>query len=301
MTTRITLVSASAGTGKTYRLGTALLDSVNTDTLPEAVLATTFTNRAAADLLARGRGRLMSDDLPSQALNLMLARIGTVNAVFGRVLADFALHNGRSPAISIIPDAAQSSIFRIAADPCIQKYSPILDRLSEKFEFFSAKANWLDMLKSLTLVARSNGISPADLTASADRSLTTLLKTLPKSGVSAEDMDTELLDAAKQAAGSIRSGGDSTDVTAKALVLIETTAQKLQRGAETWADWARLSKVSASAPSKGLLVAVRAAPSRASSASRRYQNIHPDYLRRCRRSDRHGAASQARTRPSRFR
>jgi ATP-dependent helicase/nuclease subunit A len=179
MSARITLVGASAGTGKTYRLGTALLDAVRAGTPPQNVLATTFTNRAAAELISRGRDRLLSGDLPQQALNLMLARIGTVNAVFGGILADFALQNGRSPVVSVIPDAAQASVLRTAAAPCIRKHAPELDRLAEKFEFFQAKANWIDILTALAAAARSNGIAPANLEASASRSLSTLLKAFP--------------------------------------------------------------------------------------------------------------------------
>ena len=89
MTGRITLVAASAGTGKTHRLGTALLEAVKRGVAPQRVLATTFTNRAAAELLARGRNRLLENQQPVAARNLMLARMGTVNAVFGRLLSDF--------------------------------------------------------------------------------------------------------------------------------------------------------------------------------------------------------------------
>ena len=47
---RIEIISASAGSGKTYRLASVLHDAIaEGSTRPDAVLATTFTNRAAAE------------------------------------------------------------------------------------------------------------------------------------------------------------------------------------------------------------------------------------------------------------
>ena len=48
----IEIISASAGTGKTHRLAEILVSAVEGDRVrPEAVVATTFTNRAAAELI----------------------------------------------------------------------------------------------------------------------------------------------------------------------------------------------------------------------------------------------------------
>ena len=196
MSRRIILVGASAGTGKTYRLGTALLHAVRAGVPPQFVLATTFTNRVAAELLERGRSRLLEGGLPMAALNVMLARMGTVNAVFGRILADFALQNGRSPVVSVIPDTAQTSVFRIAADACIQQHAPTLAPLAERFEFFAAGADWQTMLTELVAAVRANGIAPENLAASANRSLAGLLAALPAPEPSGSALDAALLTAA---------------------------------------------------------------------------------------------------------
>ena len=50
---RPTLVRASAGTGKTYRLTARLLRILLQGAPPESILATTFTRKAAGEILDR--------------------------------------------------------------------------------------------------------------------------------------------------------------------------------------------------------------------------------------------------------
>jgi len=260
MSGQITLISASAGSGKTYRLGTAFVDAVKAGTSPQFVLATTFTNRAAAELLSRGRSRLLDAGLPMAALNLMLARIGTVNSVFGRILTDFALQNGRSPVVSVIPENAQTAVFRIAADACIQQHAPTLAGLAERFEFFAAGVDWQTMLTELVATARANGISPGSLTVSANRSVSSLLKALPQaSASSAAALDAAVLAAAKQAITDLKKSGDTTSTTHKAVEALKQAVGRLERGKGTWGDWARLTKLETAKASERFVVPVRAA------------------------------------------
>lgn len=274
MSGQITLISASAGSGKTYRLGTALLDAVNAGTPPQFVLATTFTNRAAAELLARGRNRLLQGGFRASALNLMLARVGTVNAVFGRVLADFALQNGRSPVVSVIPDTAQAAVFRVAADACIHQHAPTLAALAERFEFFVAGADWHTMLTELVAIARANGLAPDDLDGSASRSISSVLAALPNQSASpATALDAALLEVTKHAVANIRSSGDATKMTRDALDVLEQAAGRLERGTASWGDWARLSKLHAAKASDHCLVPVRDTAARHAEHPRLHEDI----------------------------
>ena len=59
----IKIVSASAGSGKTYRLTTELVEGIRSRNVrPDAVVAMTFTRKAAAELQERVRARLVSDE-----------------------------------------------------------------------------------------------------------------------------------------------------------------------------------------------------------------------------------------------
>ena len=87
--TRIELISASAGSGKTYRLADALERAVTKENVrPGAILATTFTRKAAAELQERVRTRLLHANRVEDALALAGARIGTVNSVAGALVQE---------------------------------------------------------------------------------------------------------------------------------------------------------------------------------------------------------------------
>jgi len=89
---------ASAGSGKTTSIEkdvTAKL--INGDIEPSQIMAVTFTNDAAAELKNRMSEALLVSGNPELAVGIMSARIGTVHAVFGQLLSDFAFELGLSP------------------------------------------------------------------------------------------------------------------------------------------------------------------------------------------------------------
>ncbi len=67
----IHIITASAGSGKTYRLSNLLHDRIAANAVrPEAVIATTFTKKAAAELQERVRQRLIARGLTAEANRL---------------------------------------------------------------------------------------------------------------------------------------------------------------------------------------------------------------------------------------
>ena len=74
---RIEIISASAGSGKTYRLAQVLHDAIaDGSARSDGVLATTFTNRAAAELKERTRTRLLQAGRAEDAHRLGAAIVG---------------------------------------------------------------------------------------------------------------------------------------------------------------------------------------------------------------------------------
>ena len=67
----IKIISAGAGSGKTYRLTSEMVDFLSPESpyqiRPSGIIATTFTNKAAAELQERVRVRLLSQGLASEA------------------------------------------------------------------------------------------------------------------------------------------------------------------------------------------------------------------------------------------
>jgi ATP-dependent helicase/nuclease subunit A len=123
----VTMVSASAGTGKTYTLTGKIVDKISAGLPAGAIMATTFTKKAAGELRERIAARLLeqaevTDDadaatalrLASQELPSSL--IGTVNSVCGQLLQEHAIDAGLSPALEVIGEEQLASIFNLATD-----------------------------------------------------------------------------------------------------------------------------------------------------------------------------------------
>ena len=115
----VDIVVASAGTGKTFRLVEEIGAAIAAGAAPGSILATTFTNKAAAELVERARSKLIGEGQADQAAGLLSARVGTVNSVFGRIVSDFAVNAGRSPVTDVIPEERQGRVFAIAAESAI--------------------------------------------------------------------------------------------------------------------------------------------------------------------------------------
>lgn len=125
------VVSASAGTGKTYLLAVQYLGLLYRGAPPEGIVATTFTRKAAGEILARVLSRLagaalgsdpdklrkLSEDLQVKldvarcrqmlaalARNLHRLAIGTIDSFFHRTVRAFSLQLGVSPAVRVVAE-----------------------------------------------------------------------------------------------------------------------------------------------------------------------------------------------------
>lgn len=242
-------VIASAGAGKTFRIVNDIADEVERRD-PEEIVATTFTIKAADELIERSRAKLFETGRSDKAARLLGARFGTVNAVCGQIVAEHALALGRSPRAEVIPEGSHGHIFAIAADAAIERHAPVLNDLGEamgylepKFGGEEAAPDWRKSVRRIIELARSNGIAVYDLTASADRSVATFLELLPGPAEDAERLDADLADAVAAAVAAIP---DMVSKTAeKTVSLLRQTASALRRKDRIgWPDWARLTKCS---------------------------------------------------------
>lgn len=251
-------IVASAGTGKTYSLVERIADQIQQGLEPDRLLATTFTKRAAAELQARIREKLIGRGRADLAAGLLAARLGTVNSVCGGLVSDFAFELGRSPAVDVIPESRQSAVFAEAATAsfaaCAGEISELAGRFGIGEEDYTSphtgvtSRGWRDDVRRIVQVARINGFEPADLPASADRSVETLLALLPPQGAGETKAG---LDAALEAA--VRSA--SAQAEARRATLLKGTVNKdLPRLAEAlacfdrgelldWPRWAGLTKL----------------------------------------------------------
>jgi ATP-dependent helicase/nuclease subunit A len=246
---KINTVVASAGAGKTTRIVGDIAREVEIRQ-PEEIVATTFTVKAADELIERSRANLFKSGKTEQAARLLGARFGTVNSICGQIVGEHAIDLGRSPRAEVIPEDGVARLFAIAADTAIETHAPQLNALAEAMGLFEPKragdaerSDWRTTVRRLIELARANGLDARSLSRSADRSVETFLALLPPPFVGRpEDLDDALNDAVAGALGCLppelsRTGQPSIEHLRRA----RAASQRHER--LSWPDWARLSKV----------------------------------------------------------
>jgi ATP-dependent helicase/nuclease subunit A len=192
------VITASAGSGKTYRL-TEVLSQRLTETPADGtrplraseVIATTFTVRAAADLVEKTQKRLLDDGNTTAAEEIGTALIGTINSVSGRLVTDYAIDAGYSPDLRVLDETEQAAVFTAAVDDVIANaeatHRDLLLRTGHNGNpedanpFGHGPVVWSDLVKSVAETARANHLGEAQLRESADTSVQLFFSALPDS------------------------------------------------------------------------------------------------------------------------
>jgi len=143
------LIRASAGTGKTYKLAIRYISLLHAGAEPEYVLATTFTRKAAGEILNRVLTRLsdavldqtqretLRDDLQlevldssrcEQMLQVMISQlhrlqICTLDSFFSRLASTFSLELGLPVAWSMVDESQQEALRNRAIESLLQQGS----------------------------------------------------------------------------------------------------------------------------------------------------------------------------------
>jgi len=234
----ILFISAGAGSGKTHRITDYLFQELAAGRArPEAVIATTFTRKAASELIERVRQRLAEGSQHRLANSMGQALIGTVNSVCGRLLARYAFEAGLSPDLQVLDEAAATLLFSQAVEQAVELAD--IDRMNALARRLGQE-DWKGEVRKVIDMARSNNLSPDDLPAQAERSLAELLAFFPKPV--ARDLDATLQAAVDQAMAGITGNGDETKVTATYLELLRSAQRDLTHRRFPWSEWVKLSK-----------------------------------------------------------
>ncbi len=255
----ITVVSASAGSGKTYRLTQVVTEAVDpraASRVPlEGLVAVTYTKKAHAELAARIRQTLVSAGAFDQAADLPLSYLGTVHAACLRLLQEFALDAGLSPTVDVVA-GDQGALLRQALDHCLpHDLRCRIDELASRWELRwnpkVSRFDWLQPVGDIMELARSNRIAPEALAGMAQRSVEGLLALLPpvpeKDGAALEDALAIELARAERA---LAKGNDTTGVTAGVKETIREARRRLADGELLWSHWAKLASLAPGAASR---------------------------------------------------
>jgi ATP-dependent helicase/nuclease subunit A len=267
------IISAGAGSGKTYRLTEELVRLLGDGLAASGIIATTFTKKAAAELQERVRVSLLEAGYTRQADELTNALIGTVHSLGVKLLRRFAFEAGVSPEVSIIAEEDEHFMFNQSlATVLTSKRVEAMDALASKLglnkrDFF----DWRKEVHQITSLSRANDFSIEVLEKSKERSFETYKQFLgPVSDKKADWFSKQLSERIEETIVKLENNEDTTKKTADVVDFLKLTRRELKlRGFLFWYQWAKISKISPGARSREDMEALQ-------EFARRH-DTHPDF------------------------
>lgn len=243
----ITLVQAGSGSGKTYEITKQLVQRLaNGSVRPEHVLATTFTNAAAAELKDRVRQRILHPEegdaeIPrARRLNLAStieeAFIGTVHSIGHQIVSRYAIQLGRSPVVEVVEEKAQERHLRRIFAEMPPDGLRELDLIARRLCITDVQKDILELLAA----KRSNGIDDGDFRQGLVDGIERLIEAI-SGGVSQnlEAFDT-FYSTCKDALDRIAGNEDETKTTADSRRQLEDF---IQQRPQEWRVWSKVASL----------------------------------------------------------
>ncbi|MFZ4477923.1 MAG: UvrD-helicase domain-containing protein, partial [Saprospiraceae bacterium] len=262
---KITVLSAGAGSGKTYTLTGRMVDLLKTGIRPNGIIATTFTQKAAAELQERVRVRLLEEGMSEAANGLGSALIGTVHSIGTRLLQRFAFEAGVSPLVEIIAENDGQRLFneslsQVLTEKRIEEMNRLADRLGLSKKTYGDAYDWRRVIRDLTDVARANNFSREVLEISKLKSWESFERLLPP--VQPRDETTwnnQLLSLLDQTAEALDANtADTTKATREAAETLRALQNQLKWREELyWHEWVKIAKTNVAVKSRDLFEPLR--------------------------------------------
>jgi ATP-dependent helicase/nuclease subunit A len=254
----LTLVGASAGSGKTHRLTEVVVDAVapgGTDAIdPESLAAVTYTRRAASDLASRIRRSLVGAGAHDRAQRLPLAYLGTVHAVCLRLVQEFAIDEGLSPKVDVLTgDEARwlRESLEWGLEPEFRaRLQALADRLQVRWDARRRRYDLLTPVQDVMTLARSNRVAPGSLPTMADRSAARLLALMGPAEPDADALDRELLAALEKVDRDLATIDDGIGKTEAVRKTVKDALREARAARLPWSGWVRLQNLD---PAKKIL------------------------------------------------
>jgi len=243
----ITFISAGAGSGKTTRLTSILYEKLlSGEARPDAILATTFTTKAAGELKDRVRAMLLHHKRDDLAAAIAESRIGTVNSVCGGLLKRFSFELGLTVDQRILDEKAALVQISRAIDIAVGvSHLERITALSRRLGVTNRQTGepaWKEHVKAIIDEARYNGISAEHFEEFAVSNADELLAHFP--APLEEEPDEELLRSINLLKPAILEAltVKTQKNTASYLNELERFARCLQAGTCSWAEWLKIAE-----------------------------------------------------------
>lgn len=266
MMNNIEFISAGAGSGKTYKLTETLAQALESGAArPHAILATTFTVKAATELRERARSWLLDKGRIDLATAIGQARLGTVNSVCGQMLKRFCFELGLSPDQTVLAEGQSKRLLKATlAESMDAAAQAELVWLTGRFGI--EQADWSKTVEAVVKAALDNDIAPAALRAMGAQNADAMLANWPAPSTGPDPTDAlvaALSKAHQEVAAYVDQQLAAGAKVAKNLTEGLENLQKLDRlfreGRWCWPDWIGAAGIDAGAKVKTLLDPVKAA------------------------------------------
>ncbi|MEL7117887.1 MAG: UvrD-helicase domain-containing protein [Bacteroidota bacterium] len=258
---KLTIISAGAGSGKTYRLTHELVHLLESGQVrADGIIATTFTNKAAAELQERVRLKLLEEGLSKEADDLTNALIGTVHGLGVKLLKRFAYEAGVSPEVSILADEDQQHLFNLSLSNILTEEKVI--RVEQLCDVLGLSDNqyydWRKEVKTITDIARSNDFGVNVLEESKVLSVQSFNQLLgEQDSRTLSSFHDDLLKELDEFILKVSAGEDATKATQDVLGFVKFVKNELKLTSKIkWTNLAKLSKLKTGAKSKQLVTPI---------------------------------------------
>ncbi|MBK8557270.1 MAG: UvrD-helicase domain-containing protein [Lewinellaceae bacterium] len=256
----IQIISAGAGSGKTYTLTGKLVDLLQSGIRPSGIIATTFTKKAAAELQERVRTRLLEAGHTTAANELGAAMIGTVHSIGVRLLQRFSFDAGVSPLVDIIAEGDEQKLFneslaQVLSESRVEQMNTLAERLGLLKKSIGEPYDWRRLLRDITDMARANNFSIEVLETSKRRSWESFEQLLPAvTDRPALQWNNRLLALIDQTIAAVAdNSADETKTTRDAAAELSQIRNQLQyRSTLYWYEWVKITKLKPGAKSRDL-------------------------------------------------
>lgn len=187
---KLKIIRAGAGSGKTQQLMEELVKAITRKkdpARPQAVVMTSFTRNAAAELVDRAASKLIDENLIAEAAALRQARTGTVHSVCQSLIQEFAFEAGVSPSLSVLDEGPAATLLKTSISTALTEAEFLeLSGLDRKFSNkaptrYSVDNRYPVQILEIINKARANGITADMLPAWAEYSEKTVFRSAASS------------------------------------------------------------------------------------------------------------------------
>lgn len=242
MKDKLTFITASAGSGKTFRLVQEVIDAVReNEASPGKVIATTFTCAAANEMKERLSSAFHKAKLHDEAAELESdGLISTVHGICFKLLNRFAFEAGISPDIRVLDETEAKllldrSIDEVVDESVRQKVYTLANRLGQR-NSRTWQWHWRRDVKTIVESARSNDIPLDQLPKMGKASWAEMEKEFGAEVV--EDLDQRLISKIDHFLAN--SEGSSIKKTANYRLFVMGMKARLEATNFPWSNWEKL-------------------------------------------------------------